>query len=309
MEDDVPELFVEVDPSERYGKYAEVLGTGSTKKVYRAFDKQDGKEVAWNQVSLKRFADNEDTMNRIYLEVQLLKLISNESIISSSHAWIDRERQVLNFITEICSSGNLREYRKKHANISLMAIKRWLKQILSALEYLHTFEPCIIHGDINCSNIFINGHTGKIKVGDLGTSTVIVEDTKMAHSMIGTPEFMAPEVYKENYTEAVDIYAFGMCVLELMTAEIPYSECRFIAQIVHNVQSGVKPMALDKVTDPDVRSFIEKCLAKESERPTASELLRDGFFEGNTTNSVTSLASTSHDSSGLCDEIKNTHIE
>ena len=41
----------------------------------------------------------------------------------------------------------------------------------------------------------------------------------------GTPEFMAPEMYEEKYDESVDVYAFGMCMLEMATSEYPYSEC------------------------------------------------------------------------------------
>ena len=44
-------------------------------------------------------------------------------------------------------------------------------------------------------------------------------------SVLGTPEFMAPELYEENYGTGVDIYAFGMCVLEMITLERPYMEC------------------------------------------------------------------------------------
>ena len=53
--------------------------------------------------------------------------------------------------------------------------------------------------------------------------------------LIGTPEFMAPELYDENYDEKVDIYAFGMCVLEMVTKEVPYSECINPAQIYKKV--------------------------------------------------------------------------
>jgi WNK lysine deficient protein kinase len=44
-------------------------------------------------------------------------------------------------------------------------------------------------------------------------------------SVLGTPEFMAPELYEECYDTSVDIYAFGMCVLEMVTLERPYREC------------------------------------------------------------------------------------
>lgn len=51
----------------------------------------------------------------------------------------------------------------------------------------------------------------------------------------GTPEFMAPELYDENYNELVDVYSFGMCILEMLTAEYPYSECFNPAQIYKKV--------------------------------------------------------------------------
>lgn len=53
----------------------------------------------------------------------------------------------------------------------------------------------------------------------------------------GTPEFMAPEMYEEKYDEAVDVYAFGMCMLEMATSEYPYSECQNAAQIYRKVTS------------------------------------------------------------------------
>lgn len=91
---------------------------------------------------------------------------------------------------------------------------------------------------------------------------------------------MAPELYDENYTEMVDIYSFGLCVLELVTLEIPYSECDTVAKIYKKVTAGLRPQSMNKVKDPDVREFIEKCLAKPRARPSASELLHDSFFDG-----------------------------
>ena len=54
---------------------------------------------------------------------------------------------------------------------------------------------------------------------------------------VGTPEFMAPEMYEEHYDESVDVYAFGMCMLEMATSEDPYSECQNAAQIYRKVTS------------------------------------------------------------------------
>lgn len=55
----------------------------------------------------------------------------------------------------------------------------------------------------------------------------------------GTPEFMAPELYEEHYNELVDIYSFGMCLLEMLTSEYPYSECTNAAQIYRKVTTVI----------------------------------------------------------------------
>ena len=57
----------------------------------------------------------------------------------------------------------------------------------------------------------------------------------------GTPEFMAPEMYDEHYDEGVDVYAFGMCMLEMATSEYPYSECTGPAQIYKKVVNVSHP--------------------------------------------------------------------
>lgn len=277
LSDDEKESFEEVDPSGRYGRYSDLLGTGAVKRVYRAFDQQDGIEVAWNQVKLKNFSQDPSVIDRLFSEVQLLSKLRNPYIITLYYVWRDVEHNTLNFITEICNSGNLREYRKKHRHVSIKALKKWANQVLTALEYLHTHEPCIIHRDLNCSNIFINGNVGEVKIGDFGLAA-IVGRSHVAHSILGTPEYMAPELYEEDYTESVDIYSFGMSLLELVTMEIPYSECDSIAKIYKKVTTGVKPLSFDKVSDPEVKAFIDKCIANPRTRPSASELLKDPFF-------------------------------
>ncbi|KAG9144113.1 hypothetical protein Leryth_013758 [Lithospermum erythrorhizon] len=272
------EAFVEVDPSRRYGRYSELLGSGSVKKVYRAFDQEEGIEVAWNQVKLCNFSNDRKMMDQLFSEVRLLKSLKDDHIIALHAVWRDVEKYTLNFITEICTSGNLRAYRKKHKHVSLKALKKWSKQILKGLSYLHSHDPCIIHRDLNCSNVFINGNIGQVKIGDLGLAAITKNHS--AHSILGTPEFMAPELYDEDYTESIDIYAFGMCVLELVTLELPYTECNNVARIYKKVISGVRPKAMEKVKDPEVKAFIEKCLAQPRARPTASQLLEDPFFYG-----------------------------
>jgi WNK lysine deficient protein kinase len=106
-----------------------------------------------------------------------------------------------------------------------------------------------------------------VKIGDLGLATIL-RQAHSAHSVIGedcniiiiiflleirlkvsnfvmrakniilyvtlgTPEFMAPELYEEENNELVDIYAFGMCLIELVAFEYPYAECAKSCSNIH----------------------------------------------------------------------------
>jgi WNK lysine deficient protein kinase len=106
-----------------------------------------------------------------------------------------------------------------------------------------------------------------------------LKNRSYAKSVIGTPEFMAPEMYEEHYDEAVDVYAFGMCMLEMATSEYPYNECSGPAQIYKKVTSGIKPASFDKIDNLEVTEIIERCIRlKKEERPNCSELLKFDFF-------------------------------
>ncbi|XP_014524139.1 probable serine/threonine-protein kinase WNK10 isoform X2 [Vigna radiata var. radiata] len=274
---DFEDEFAEKDPTGRYTRYTEVLGRGAFKTVYRAFDEVDGIEVAWNQVKIDGLLHSVDDLAKLYSEVNLLKSLKHENIIKFCDSWIDDKEKTVNMITELFTSGNLRQYRKKHKYVEMKAIKGWARQILHGLLYLHSHKPPIIHRDLKCDNIFVNGNQGEVKIGDLGLAIVMQQPT--ARSVIGTPEFMAPELYEESYTELVDIYSFGMCILEMVTFEYPYAECKNPAQIFKKVTSGIKPASLNKVSDPQIREFIEKCLVPASERLSAEELLKDPFLQ------------------------------
>ncbi|XP_027367920.1 probable serine/threonine-protein kinase WNK9 isoform X4 [Abrus precatorius] len=274
--------FVEVDPTGRYGRYNEILGKGASKTVYRAFDEYQGIEVAWNQVKLYDFLQSPEDLERLYCEIHLLKTLKHRNIMKFYTSWVDTANRNINFVTEMFTSGTLRQYRLKHKRVNIRAVKHWCRQILSGLLYLHSHDPPVIHRDLKCDNIFVNGNQGEVKIGDLGLAAIL-RKSQAAHSssgsvVTGTPEFMAPEVYEEAYNELVDIYSFGMCILEMVTFEYPYSECTHPAQIYKKVVSGKKPDALYKVKDPEVRQFVEKCLATVSLRLSARELLDDPFL-------------------------------
>ncbi|KAJ3415306.1 Serine/threonine-protein kinase wnk1 [Chytridiales sp. JEL 0842] len=249
-EDDEENRVVETDPSGRFARYAECLGKGAYKEVFKAFDEEEGVEVAWNQLRVDHLQKKE--AQRILSEIQILRSIRNDNIINLYDAWAAKGkdgRERVMFITELMTSGTLKAYLKKSK---------------------YPVKP-------KCENIFINGNNGQAKIGDLGLA--IVKSKDHVSSVLGTPEFMAPELYDENYDEKVDIYAFGMVVIEIVTKEYPYSECTNQAQIYKKVTSGIRPGALQKVTDPDIKEFIDMCINFDSrKRPSAYELLHSPFL-------------------------------
>jgi WNK lysine deficient protein kinase len=273
--------IVERSPGGRYVRFIEKLGSGASKDVYRAYDTTEGIEVAWNVVQLSGVPKSD--RNRIVNEVRLLERLHHPNIISFHGSWVNRERQEVNFVTEILSSGTLTSFIEKVQVIRWKIAKRWAIQILKGLEYLHSQDPPVIHRDLKCANIFINGTSGDLRIGDLGLSTVHCNGKVL--SVLGTPEFMAPDLYEEcAYDEKIDVYAFGMCLLEILTKEIPYKECSNPAQIYRKVMNGEKPESLSRLRSKKARDFIILCLGEKDSttgrysRPSVKELLTNPFL-------------------------------
>lgn len=244
---------------------------------YKGFDAVDGIEVAWAKVEITgRIMGSPKELQRLKTEIQLLRSLQHKHILKLYASWVDSKKRTVNIITELFTSGNLRQYRTKHKKVDMKAMRRWAKQILTGLAYLHDQKPPIIHRDLKCDNIFINGNHGKVKIGDFGLAMVMQQ--RKTQSIQGTLEFMAPELFGENYNELVDIYSFGMCMLEMVTGECPYGECQGFVQIYKKISEGIKPVALSKIKDVEVRSFIESCLASAADRLPASELLKSPFL-------------------------------
>ncbi|XWS44761.1 hypothetical protein CRYUN_Cryun15aG0075400 [Craigia yunnanensis] len=203
-----------------------------------------------NQVRIDEVLQKPKNLERLYSEVRLLKSLKHSNIVRFYNSWIDDRKKTVNIITELFTSGSLRQYRKKHKKVDMKAVKSWARQILPGLNYLHSHDPPIIHRDLKCDNIFINGNQGEVKIGDLGLATVLEQSN--AKSVNGTPEFMAPEI-----------------------------ECRNSAQIYKKVSSGIKPAVLSRVNDQEMKLFIEMCLVPAPQRLSAKELLMDPFLQAN----------------------------
>ncbi|KAM9669326.1 serine/threonine-protein kinase WNK3 [Dama dama] len=281
MEEEAEMKAVATSPSGRFLKFDIELGRGAFKTVYKGLDTETWVEVAWCELQDRKLTKAEQ--QRFKEEAEMLKGLQHPNIVRFYDSWesILKGKKCIVLVTELMTSGTLKTYLKRFKVMKPKVLRSWCRQILKGLQFLHTRTPPIIHRDLKCDNIFITGPTGSVKIGDLGLATLM--RTSFAKSVIGTPEFMAPEMYEEHYDESVDVYAFGMCMLEMATSEYPYSECQNAAQIYRKVTSGIKPASFDKVTDPEVKEIIEGCIRQnKSERLSIRDLLNHAFFAEDT---------------------------
>jgi WNK lysine deficient protein kinase len=147
-----------------------------------------------------------EEIKRVTDEIELLKKLSHPHIISLKHSWEDKKKNS-NRSNHRHSNGRndqsvilfLRRHLKRISDLKFKVFKRWCIEILKGLEYLHSQKPDpIVHRDLKCDNIFINSHKGNIMIGDLGYASILSNHSK--GSVLGTPEYMAPEVLEEHYT-------------------------------------------------------------------------------------------------------------
>ncbi|TRZ22833.1 hypothetical protein HGM15179_004256 [Zosterops borbonicus] len=272
---------VGISPDGRFLKFDIEIGRGSFKTVYKGLDTDTTVEVAWCELQDRKLSKSE--RQRFKEEAGMLKGLQHPNIVRFYDSWEStvKGKKCIVLVTELMTSGTLKTYLKRFKVMKIKVLRSWCRQILKGLQFLHTRTPPIIHRDLKCDNIFITGPTGSVKIGDLGLATL--KRASFAKSVIGTPEFMAPEMYEEKYDESVDVYAFGMCMLEMATSEYPYSECQNAAQIYRRVTSGVKPASFDKVAIPEVKEIIEGCIRQnKGERYAIKDLLNHAFFQEET---------------------------
>ncbi|NXO55344.1 WNK1 kinase, partial [Aramus guarauna] len=284
QQEDIEELetkAVGFSPDGRFLKFDIEIGRGSFKTVYKGLDTDTTVEVAWCELQDRKLSKSE--RQRFKEEAGMLKGLQHPNIVRFYDSWEStvKGKKCIVLVTELMTSGTLKTYLKRFKVMKIKVLRSWCRQILKGLQFLHTRTPPIIHRDLKCDNIFITGPTGSVKIGDLGLATL--KRASFAKSVIGTPEFMAPEMYEEKYDESVDVYAFGMCMLEMATSEYPYSECQNAAQIYRRVTSGVKPASFDKVAIPEVKEIIEGCIRQnKGERYAIKDLLNHAFFQEET---------------------------
>ena len=244
----------------RFSRYNHIVGKGRFKRVYKGFDEKQGIDIAWSKIQREANQLDEEQIHQIAAEMSIGVDLDHPNVIRCFKCWADKEQNCVNLITEYFTSGNLREFRSQHKHLELKAVKKWGKQILQGLSYLHDKSPPIVHGDLRCDKIYINGHSGEIKIGDLGLATLLPRRF--------SPGVLPDGVNKENqYTQHVDIFAFGLCLLELATLKrLDSNNCQ------------IWPDLLTSVVHEDARKLVLRCLDPQGVYPSPAQLLLDPFF-------------------------------
>ncbi|KAH8385074.1 hypothetical protein KR200_003016 [Drosophila serrata] len=254
--------------------------------VHLAMDTEEGVEVVWNEVqyaSLQELKSQEEKMRQVF--DNLLQL-DHQNIVKFHRYWTDTqqvERPRVVFITEYMSSGSLKQFLKRTKRnakrLPLESWRRWCTQILSALSYLHSCSPPIIHGNLTCDSIFIQ-HNGLVKIGSVVPDAVHYsvrrgrererEREREQERERGAHYFQAPEYgAADQLTAALDIYAFGMCALEMAALEIQPSNSESTAINEETIQRTIFSLESDLQRD-----LIRKCLSQQpQDRPSANDLL------------------------------------
>uniref|UniRef100_A0A672LYC6 Nuclear receptor-binding protein 2-like n=1 Tax=Sinocyclocheilus grahami TaxID=75366 RepID=A0A672LYC6_SINGR len=238
-----------------------------------AMDTEEGVEVVWNEVLFhdkKVFKTVEDKMKEMF---ENLMQVDHPNIVKFHKYWLDigdNHARVTHTETHCSQLLYCCDSEKKKR----IAWKRWCTQILSALSYLHSCDPPIIHGNLTCDTIFIQ-HNGLIKIGSVWHRLFVNvfpeggvrgklhqnrDDKRNLH-------FFSPEYGSCEDDYAIDIFSFGICALEMAVLEIQANGDSVVSkEAISNAGQSLE--------DPLMREFTQMCVRHNPRlRPTAHDLL------------------------------------
>ncbi|XP_019075483.1 uncharacterized protein LOC100256793 isoform X2 [Vitis vinifera] len=207
-----------------------------------------------------------------YGSVSLMKRLRHPNVLLFMGAVTSPQR--LCIVTEFLPRGSL--FRLLQRNTSRLDWRRRVHMALDiaqGMNYLHHFNPPIIHRDLKSSNLLVD-RNWTVKVGDFGLSRLKHETYLTTKTGKGTPQWMAPEVLRnEPSDEKSDVYSYGVILWELATEKIPWDNLNTM-QVIGAV--GFMNQRLDIPKEVDLRwaSIIESCWHSDPRsRPTFQELL------------------------------------
>ncbi|KAF7078942.1 hypothetical protein CFC21_083283 [Triticum aestivum] len=246
----------------------ERIGLGSYGEVYHA---------DWNgtEVAVKKFLDQDLSgvaLEQFKCEVRIMSRLRHPNVVLFL-GYVTQPPN-LSILTEYLPRGSL--YRLLHRPNSKVDETRRLKMafdVAKGMNYLHTSHPTIVHRDLKSPNLLVDKNW-VVKVSDFGMSRLKHHTFLSSKSTAGTPEWMAPEVLRnEPANEMCDVYSFGVILWELATLRVPWSGLNPM-QVVGAVGFQNKRLDIPKEVDPLVASIISSCWDNDpSKRPSFSQLL------------------------------------
>lgn len=220
-------------------------------------------------------------------EVMLLRSLQHDHIVRYQEAWWTdvqlspgSQSGRLSLVMEFAEDGDLHTPRlameQAGRRIPECLLARWLNQLLQALAYIHS--QGIVHRDLKTSNVFLKDSWCCVVLGDFGISSVLARTT--FSKTAGTPAYMSPEaVRSEPYDTAVDIWAVGVILYELMALQLPF---------VGSLLTMIYQIAFGPLKDAPLREagyseavvgLVIKLLNKDpAGRPTSRQLLDNVDF-------------------------------
>ncbi|PON56349.1 Mitogen-activated protein kinase kinase kinase [Parasponia andersonii] len=249
-------------------RIGERIGIGSYGEVYHG---------DWNgtEVAVKKFLNQDfsgEALLQFRSEVEIMLRLRHPNVVLFMGA-VTRSPH-FSILTEFLPRGSL--YRLLHRPNPQLDEKRRMKMALDVakgMNYLHTSHPTIVHRDLKSPNLLVDKNW-VVKVCDFGLSRMKHHTFLSSKSTAGTPEWMAPEVLRnEPANEKCDVYSFGVILWELATARIPWRGLNPM-QVVGAVGFQNRRLEIPEEVDPEVAQIIHDCWERDPNlRPSFSQLM------------------------------------
>ena len=195
------------------------IGEGTYGSVWKVRHKIT-KEIFAIKVMNKENIIRHNMVEQINKEIEIMYKLDHPNIIKLYSHFEDDEHFCL--VMEYASKGQLFSLIKKHRKLNQITAKQYLKEIISAIKYLHEKNPPIIHRDIKPENILID-QDGKCKLADFGWASFDYGG-KNRETYCGTPEYLSPEMINQSgHNKSVDIWAIGILLFEMLTGRTPFN--------------------------------------------------------------------------------------
>ena len=261
------------------------LGIGSFGKVYLVYHKVTKAKYALKSID-KLDEVNYEEKSYFSREIEIMYKLNHPNICKLySHFEDDNYCYfLLQYIPKGSAYDIIPKNGKKQKNVKLVASV--MKDLMSAIYYLHNMNPPIIHRDIKPENILLDENS-KAYLTDFGWSNYI-RNNRSRSTICGTPLYLPPEMVTESgHNEKADIWCIGVLLFELMTGKVPF-EGNDYTSVKYNIMKINISWPSDM--DPEVKDLISKILKKNpNERLSIEKILSHSFFTKYFPNAVKEL--------------------